>query len=364
MTTHPETLVLTETLLETLTPMEHVEAALLYGSTARGDAETYSDIDLLVLCPVGKKRQVYDEVVGALARRFERISLSVYSKREFNFLSNAKSLFLLHLSRESIVLLDRTGWTSNLISHFEPKQSYDEDFKKSHELLVPLQSAIVGAPNQLHRLAYAYSLFRVFGVYLLAKRQIFEFSKARMVQGLLDAYPNYYEHIKYLSELRVLNANFFSGGNVIFDRHYCAGGYSHIERSVEALNRMAESNIRLSERPYTDAVGDFLNIAVNYPRRLGYCLRTWFLLLVYDGINLYLSKDKHPILTSFSELPLLTIAMSDSAPEPIRRAASLGCEYLRNYPLKYFLLEDSKIDSHDAFNSLLDLRNLMRTWQK
>jgi hypothetical protein len=271
-----------------------------------------------------------------------------------NFLVKAKSLFLLHLSKESIMLLDRTGWTTNLIRDFEPKESYDEDFKKSLELLSPLQTLVLHAPNQLHRLAYTYSLFRVYGVYLLAAKQIFEFSKARMAQSLMSEYARESEDIRSLSDLRVLNANFFSGGESTE-----VSLVPTIHDSIAALNRMVGLVGKVNERPYQDAVQEFLTAAMNYPMRLGYRLRTWFLLLVYDGVNLYSRDAGLRALTSFNEQPLVGLMNSEAVPEPVRRAATLGVEYLRNYPLKYFLLEDSKIPTNDACSCLLDLARLV-----
>ena len=346
-------------MIDLLQSQEHVEAALLYGSVARGDAESYSDIDLLALCPVGQKRSVYDGLSATLSRHFERVSLSIYSKREMNFLANAKSLFLLHLSTESVMLFDRTGWITNLVKDFEPKQSYDDDFRRSLELLVPLQTKVTNAPNQVHRLAFAYSLFRVFGVYLLAARRIFEFSKAKMSQSLIQAYPHEEGNIRFLSDLRVLNANFFSGGVPFPQVLASTGREPTVEGSVAALTSLVRSDAQVKERAYGEAVNEFLDAALRHPLRLGYRLRTWFLLLVYDGLNLYLRNENLPVLNSFSELPLSRLVTPANAPEPVRQAASLGLEYLRNYPLKYFLLEDSKIPTDEACSCLFNLTKVI-----
>jgi predicted nucleotidyltransferase len=345
-------------LMDLLYSNEHVEAGLLYGSVARGDAESYSDIDVLALCPVGQKRSVYDDLGAALSSRFSRVSLSIYSKREMRFLANAKSLFLLHLSTESVSLLDRTGWLTTLVKEFEPKESYDDDFKMSLDLLTPLGTRVANAPNQLHRLAYAYSLFRVFGVYLLAARRVFEFSKAKMARCLIQSYPDESQDIEFLSDLRVLNANFFSGGNPSSQLRK-SDDLPTLEKSVASLANLVNVAIKVEERPYRDAVNEFLNAAISHRSRLGYRLRTWFLLLIYDGINLFLRKEDYPALTSFSESPLIALTSSDFAPEAIRRAAHLGAEYLRNYPLKYFLLEDSKIPTDEACSSLVELASVI-----
>src|SRR6476660_6857488 len=87
----------------------HIQAATLYGSTARGDAEAHSDIDLLVVCEGSTKRETYVEVETKLRGELNRLSVSIYTPRELCFLAKVQSLFLLHLSRECVVLFDRTG---------------------------------------------------------------------------------------------------------------------------------------------------------------------------------------------------------------------------------------------------------------
>ena len=103
---------------------------------------------------------------------------------------------------------------------------------------------------------------------------------------------------------------------------------------------------------------EVLKAANGRPYRLDYRLRTWFLLLAYDGINLYSKENRQRELSCFGEEPLLEILSSRGTPDSVQRAASLVIEYLRNYPLKYFLLEDSKISATDACSCLYDLCRL------
>src|SRR5258708_2017353 len=142
----------------------------------------------------------------------DRLSLVIYSESEMKFLSSTKSLFLLHLSREANLLFDKSGYFGNLLATFTPKDSYQEDFLKSIALVDPLESQVFDAPNQLHRLSYVYSLFRVFGVYLLAGSGIYEFSKDRMAKQLSISFPSLADDIQSLARLRPLNSHFFSCG--------------------------------------------------------------------------------------------------------------------------------------------------------
>jgi predicted nucleotidyltransferase len=347
-------------LTEILEPYEEIQAAALYGSVARGDSESHSDVDLLVICNGGRKRELYDDVYPVLSKQFNRLSLSVYSPREINFLAKAQSLFLLHLKRESLVLFDRTCLLTTVLSNFVAKASYEGDFRKSLDLFAPLNTVISAAPNSFHRLAYLYSLFRVYCVYLLAEQQIFEFSKAKMSVCLSRLRPGQAADIALLSQLRVLNANFFSGGepNREFQQSI-DGQLPSLDSSVLALGRIVGKTFRLTTNSYQEAVEAFLNAAQCYPLHLGYRLRTWFLLLVYDGLNLYCCQNHLQELRSFNFERLGELTQPD-LPLPVKNAALESLEYLRNYPLKYFLLEESKIPLNSACSVLVDLSRVVR----
>src|SRR5713226_309715 len=126
---------------------ESIDAAALYGSVARGDVEHHSDVDLLLVCQNRRKLPVIESIQRELGSLFERLSIAVYSHRELNFLNSVRSLFLLHLSREAVVLNDQSGFLTELLADFEPKKSYRADFQTSLALMDPLQMQVRDAPN-------------------------------------------------------------------------------------------------------------------------------------------------------------------------------------------------------------------------
>jgi predicted nucleotidyltransferase len=353
--------------VETMVPSKHalaemllyhprVEAAALYGSVARGDSEAHSDIDLLVVCGSSCEEDLYNEIVAVLSQRFDRVSVSVYSRRELEFLAKAKSLFLLHLKREALVLFDHAGFLERILATFEPRASYAEDFRRSLDLTSPLRTMVSGVPNELHRLAYLYSLFRVYGVYLLAERGIFEFSKARMSATLAEGHPRQEEGIDLLSGLRVLNANFFSGGAIAGDSFSSPGDRSLLRMSTRALGELIKQPFEVIERPYADAVSEFVRACSNGTTPLGFRLRSWFLLLVYDGLNAYCERNgrRSLILNSFSESALGHL-VDPVLPRPVRNAAAKSLEYLRNYHVKYSLSEERRVHANQACTILEEL---------
>jgi hypothetical protein len=336
-------------LAEILADVPLVEAAALYGSAARGDMESHSDIDLLVLCSDGRKRALFEMVQPCLAREFTKLSLALYSWQELAFLDRAHSLFLLHLKREADIFLDRHGSLSTLLRNFHEKASYRSDFRDSLALLDPLRTRVSDSPNDLHRLSYVYSLFRVFGVYLLADKGIFEFSKSKMAISLSRQYPHTTRAIAALSGLRVLNSNFFSGGtHDLAPVSLAADGA--LQGYVSHLSRLTETPLRILERPYEEAVAEFVAAAGDH-QGLNYRLRTWFLLLAYDGLNLYRRKVGLPPLVSF-EREALEELLSGSAPLPIKIAAEQTLSCIRDYRFKYFLNKRAKIGADLAGQAL------------
>lgn len=101
-----------------------------------------------------------------------------------------------------------------------------------------------------------------------------------------------------------------------------------------------------------------MNAAQSDSLHLGYLLRSWFLLLVYDGLNLFCVENNIRELSSFDVARLGHFALPEH-PGPVRNAAIESLEYLHNYPLKYFLLDESKIPLNRARNVLMDLAKMV-----
>lgn len=348
MTTQTLQTTAVDILREALVDRQAVEAAALYGSFARGDIEIHSDIDVLVLCSESRKLSLYHELKNELSGRFERLSLAVYTKNELEFLDRNRSLFLLHLSREANLLIDKTGYFRALLQNFRPKKSYEIDFNKSLGLVDPLKTVVRGSPNNFHRLSYIYSLFRVFGVYRLAERKIYEFSKSRMVVLLSEHFPKLNKHIGVLSGLRHLNSNFFLGGAT---KPALGRDQTLFETSVSALSEFCGLEFELDPLSYSEAVLQFAKESENCHQSLDYRLRTWFLLLAFDGFNQYCSLIGQDPMSDLSEGTLVRFTGVDH-PQPIARTATETIDYLHRYPLKYFLNAESKIASKVAIELL------------
>jgi predicted nucleotidyltransferase len=343
----------TKSLTEILAGYGEVQAAALYGSVARGDHEPHSDVDLLVVCSPQNEEELHRRLTAHLSKQIGKLSLSIYTPQGLHFLARARSLFLLHLKQEALLLFDRSGFLRDALAGLEARESYESDFRKSLELATPLKTAVSGAPNELHRLAYIYSLFRVYGVYLLAERGIYEFSKVRMSAALAQGRPTQASNIALLSSLRVLNANFFSGGEPT-DQPIAAEGPSQLQASARALGELVGRPLQATEHPYSWAVLEFAKGCSGRSMPLDFGLRSWFLLLVYDGLNLYCRKHGRSELTSFREAALTELD-EPALPKPVRAAAAQSVDYLKNYHRKYMLSQGFKISSDRACHILNEL---------
>ena len=89
---------------------DQVDAVVLYGSVARGEAKRYSDIDILVVSPDPQRvREKLSEMRSDFA--YERnyaffISLVHYSREEFYKLRQIGSPFIQDVVTEGVILYD------------------------------------------------------------------------------------------------------------------------------------------------------------------------------------------------------------------------------------------------------------------
>jgi hypothetical protein len=119
------------------------------------------------------------------------------------------------------------------------------------------------------------------------------------------------------------------------------------------LSALIDAPFLAVERAYSEAVEEFI-LAAASTQGLNYRLRTWFLLLVYDGINLYCREARIPTLTSFDP-ECLERMLSRHLPLSVASAVRQALSQIHDYRLKYFLNKEARIRADVATETLVAL---------
>ncbi len=134
-------------------------AAMIYGSTARGDSTPSSDVDVLQLSLSKPGRQVHG-----------RISLVTYLPAQLEAMTAARSLFAWHLRSEGQYLLDGEGRLRQLLEA-HPGPDPDATIARVHSLTAVLDVDVSQFRDQSEGLAHVARYLLRTAVYASALRQ-------------------------------------------------------------------------------------------------------------------------------------------------------------------------------------------------
>jgi len=113
-----------------------MEIILKYGSKARGDADSFSDYDILVVGSIPKDHT------------FKQIDIVRYTKNRLEKLREARSLFLIHLRDEGVILKDHNGWMATFLKTIPDYRPTYESIGKAYQNLSHIVS-IMPSPSAL-----------------------------------------------------------------------------------------------------------------------------------------------------------------------------------------------------------------------
>jgi len=179
-----------------------IDGVFLYGSVARGDADEWSDIDLIV---TGSDPDLTPERLRkALSRRgVDRISLIYYPTAVFRKHYRERALFIAHLKKEGVALYDRYALLRTVLRKpFIPIVDVSEGIRAHLTKLAPYADPTRFNNNFLFCLAHVYSIGKGVIMLALANRGVLEFNRDAAFERFVALSPDLKREIDRIARLR------------------------------------------------------------------------------------------------------------------------------------------------------------------
>ena len=185
-----------------LAAVRDVEGVCLFGSIARGESSSWSDIDLLV---VGGDDVRPTTLLRALPERLrrERLSLVCYSKDELRQLFDSGSSFVDHIRHEGRILHDRTGFLEQVLTaDFEPRIDVKGELDAELERLRVYDDVSVYNDNFLFGFAQLYAIGKAIVILGLIADGQREFARDPAFAAFRRLYPEVAPAVDTVERLR------------------------------------------------------------------------------------------------------------------------------------------------------------------
>jgi predicted nucleotidyltransferase len=178
-----------------------VDAVLLCGSVARGDADEWSDMDLVV---AGSDPNVTPEQLRqAVSERGEHVSVIYYPTPLFRKLYDERALFIAHLRREGIALYDPLDMLKTVLRQpFVPAVNVAAEIKAHRTKLTPYADPRRFNNNFLFCLSHLYSIGKGVVMLGLAKRGVMEFNREAAFRRFTSLNPDLTKEVEKVAQLR------------------------------------------------------------------------------------------------------------------------------------------------------------------
>jgi predicted nucleotidyltransferase len=179
-----------------------IEAVLLCGSVARGDANPWSDIDLVV---VGSDPKLTLAELRQQISEQDHVSLIYYRTPAFEALHRHRPLFVAHLRKEGVVLFDSAGVLRRLMdSPTTPvtKAAVADEIKMYRSKLAPYKHPRRYNNNFLFCLSHLYSIGKGVIMLGLANRGELEFNRDAAFGRFEALNPDLAEQVAKVRRLR------------------------------------------------------------------------------------------------------------------------------------------------------------------
>jgi predicted nucleotidyltransferase len=179
-----------------------IDSVLLYGSVARGDANRWSDIDLIV---TGADSEVSPEDLRRVLsyRSLYRVSLIYYPTSVFRKHYLERALFIAHLKREGVALFDRYHLLDIVLRKpFVPVVDVSGGIKAHLLRLSPYSDPSRFNNNFLFCLAHIYSIAKGIMMLGLAHHGVLEFNREAAFKKFAVLNPDLKREVQKVKRLR------------------------------------------------------------------------------------------------------------------------------------------------------------------
>ncbi len=214
-----------------------IDAILLCGSVARGDANPGSDLDLLV---TSSDPELTAADLRAAISECDRLSLIYYQTPKFAASCRRHPLFTAHLKKEGVVLFDPVGMLSRTLDTPPvTREDVAEEIKRSRTKLDPYKHPKRYNNNFLFPLSRLYSIGNGVVMLGLASRGILEFNRDAAFDRFAALNPDLAEPVATVSRLRPFY-RLVSGRKrepLPFSYH---GAAMEMEEAVKAIDLLTE----------------------------------------------------------------------------------------------------------------------------
>jgi predicted nucleotidyltransferase len=178
-----------------------IDAVLLCGSVARGDANQWSDIDLMITTSDSTLTRAH--LREALGDRTDRLSLIFYRTADFEKEYRKRGLFVAHLIKEGIPLHDKLGLLHRALSEpFVPNPDISQEIRHFRAKLAPYKFPERYNNNFLFCLSHLYSIGKAIVILALAGRGVLEFNRDIAFRRFATMNPDLATQIEKVTRLR------------------------------------------------------------------------------------------------------------------------------------------------------------------
>lgn len=178
-----------------------LQSVCVIGSTARGDCDSSSDIDLLAVAADGSVRLTELKKSLPKPRIERRVQLKLFNERGLRELFDRRTTFAVHILREAVPVVDRDASFERMRRRYSldaPAQDDGSWFRVRLELYEDLDWC---HGFYLFCLADCYALGRAAAILALAREGEFEFRKSRAFVRFRQRYPELSEATEVIQEL-------------------------------------------------------------------------------------------------------------------------------------------------------------------